>query len=61
VPIERVDYLLRGVPLSPGTHRVEFQYRPTSWTIAWILSGLAALALIALALLGWRARRRTTT
>ena len=30
--LERVDYLLRGVMLPPGRHRVEFLYRPASWT-----------------------------
>ena len=46
VDIERVDYLLRGVPLEDGEHTVEFRYEPVSWRVGWILSlaGLAALA-----------------
>jgi Bacterial membrane protein YfhO len=43
--IERVDYLLRGIPLSPGQHRIEFRYEPASWRIGWILS-LAGLILL---------------
>ena len=38
VDIERVDYLLRGVPLADGHHTVEFEYAPASWRIGWILS-----------------------
>jgi hypothetical protein len=58
VDIERVDYLLRGVPLADGEHSVVFQYEPASWRIAWILSltGLACLA--ALIAVGLRRRRR---
>ncbi len=58
VDIERVDYLLRGVPLADGEHRVEFTYEPASWRIGWILSlaGLAGLA--ALIGVGLRRRRR---
>jgi hypothetical protein len=44
--LERVDYLLRGVMLPPGRHRVEFAYEPASWTAARAvtLAGLLALA-----------------
>jgi Bacterial membrane protein YfhO len=61
VDVERADYLLRGVPLPDGRHRVEFRYEPLSWRIGWILSLvalLALLALVALATAGVRARRR---
>ena len=46
VPIERVNYLLRGVELDAGRHEVEFRYEPVSWRAAWILS-LVALAIVA--------------
>ena len=43
-PLERVDYLLRGVMLPAGRHRVEFTYEPASWTgRADHLAGLLAL------------------
>jgi Bacterial membrane protein YfhO len=58
VPIERVDYLLRGVPIPAGTHRVEFSYEPASVRAGWIVSIASALAVLAAALLGWRNRRR---
>jgi uncharacterized membrane protein YfhO len=58
VDIERVDYVLRGVPVAAGTHRVEFRYEPASWRLGWIASLLAAIALAATALIGLRARRR---
>jgi hypothetical protein len=46
-PIERVDYLLRGVAVGPGTHRIEMTYRPASWRIGWILTLVTAIALVA--------------
>ena len=56
-PIERVDYLLRGVPISAGTHRIEFRYQPASFTAGWIISLISTLAVIAAAVVGWRRRR----
>jgi hypothetical protein len=45
--LERVDYLLRGVMLEPGTHRIEFVYRPASWTLARAVSLAGLLVLMA--------------
>jgi hypothetical protein len=56
VDIERVDYVLRGVPVRAGAHRVEFRYEPASWRVGWIVGLLAAIALAATALIGLRAR-----
>ena len=57
--IERVNYLLRGVLVPPGSHRVEFRYEPASWRIGWIVSVLAVLAVLAVALVAAaRPRRR---
>jgi hypothetical protein len=55
--IAQVDYVLRGVPLSAGSHRVVFSYEPASWRAGWIISSLALLAL-ALALIGGQRCRR---
>jgi Bacterial membrane protein YfhO len=57
-PIERVDYLLRGLPIPPGTHRVEFRYEPASYRAGWIISLLSALAVLAAAVVGWRCGQR---
>jgi hypothetical protein len=56
VPIDRVDYLIRGVAVPAGAHRVEFRYQPASWRAGWILSLLALIAILATALVGWRRR-----
>lgn len=57
-PLHRVDYLLRGVELPPGKHKVEIFYWPRSLTIGAIVSGLAALTLLGLLIAGGRRRNR---
>jgi len=57
VPIERVDYLLRGVSLPPGRHRIELRYEPASWQVGWIVSAVAVIAVVVVALSGLRRRR----
>ncbi|MBA3261565.1 MAG: YfhO family protein [Thermoleophilaceae bacterium] len=54
VPIERVDYLIRGVPVPAGKHEVEFRYEPASWRAGWIVSLLALIAILGAAGVGWR-------
>ena len=46
-PIERVDYLLRGVAVDGGQHRIVMEYRPWSWRAGWIVSLLTAALLLA--------------
>lgn len=57
VKVERVNYLLRGVALEPGAHRVEFRYEPLSWRIGWIVSLLALCCLLGTVALGVRRPR----
>jgi Bacterial membrane protein YfhO len=57
VPIERVDYVMRGVRIGAGEHEVEFRYEPLTWRIGWIVSLLALIGLAAGLALGWRRRR----
>lgn len=57
VGIERANYLLRGVSLEDGRHRVEFVYKPASWRVGWILSLAALLVLGGLLAVGLRGRR----
>jgi len=59
VPLERVDYLLRGVKLEPGRHVVTMRYEPTSWRIGWILSLVSLLTILGLLAWGLVARHRT--
>jgi uncharacterized membrane protein YfhO len=51
-PVERVDYLLRGVRVPAGVHTVEFRYEPLSWTVGWVVSLLALVLLAAAAAVG---------
>jgi hypothetical protein len=57
VRIDRVDYLLRGVPVPAGTHRVEFVYDPASFRVGWLVSLVVLLILMAAVVLGVRRRR----
>jgi hypothetical protein len=58
--IERVDYLLRGVAVGPGSHRIVMTYAPASWRAGWIVSLLALIGLLVAAMWKggrpWRAR-----
>jgi hypothetical protein len=56
-PVERVDYVIRGVKVPAGAHTVEFTYQPTSWRVGWILSLLALLAIVTAAVVGRRRHR----
>jgi hypothetical protein len=42
VPISRVDYLIQGVPVTAGSHRVELTYHLALWPAAISLVALAA-------------------
>jgi hypothetical protein len=55
--VHRVDYLIRGVVVPPGDHRVELRYQPTSWRVGWIISLVTSLGLIAAVLVPLRGRR----
>jgi Bacterial membrane protein YfhO len=55
-PIVRVDYLLRGVPLGPGRHRIVLTYDPPSFTIGATVSLVALLTLLVAVAVGLRRR-----
>jgi O-antigen/teichoic acid export membrane protein len=52
----RAQHTFRGVLLEPGRHVVEFEYKPISFRLGLMVSGLSAAALLLLA--GWRYWRR---
>jgi hypothetical protein len=56
VDVERVDYLLRGVPVPAGTHTVRLWYEPASWRAGWIISLLALAGVLVLTVVGLRRR-----
>lgn len=42
-PIQRVNFILRGVRLEPGEHTVVFEFRPNSLVWGWVSTGLGVL------------------
>lgn len=56
-PVERVDYVMRGVPVGPGAHTVLMRYEPVTWRIGWIVSLVTLAALAAAWVAGGRRRR----
>ncbi len=50
----RVDYLFQGVEIEAGAHTVELRFSPSLWRTGWILAGLTAGILLAIALLSRR-------
>lgn len=59
-PIHRADLIFRAVLVNPGQHRVEFIYRPVSFYVGLVLSGIG-IALLGIARLGtilWRMRSK---
>ncbi len=60
VDIQRVNYILRGVYLTPGTHKVEFRFDPLPFKIGKFLT-LGSFALFAGMLIReWLIRRKKT-
>jgi len=53
VPVCRVDYLLRGVFLEAGRHKIVFAFRPVSVLLGGAVSGITLLGLVVLAVV-WR-------
>lgn len=58
VPIQRVNYLHRGILLYAGQHRIEFTYEPASWRAGWILSLIGVVLLVAVVALSTASRLR---
>ncbi len=46
VPILHANYLFRGISLEPGIHRVEFEYKPSSFKLGTVLSAMAFIPAI---------------
>ncbi|HEY0406808.1 MAG TPA: YfhO family protein, partial [Pyrinomonadaceae bacterium] len=57
-PVHTADFLLRGVALTAGAHRVEMRYTAPAARNGAMLSALTLLGLAALAFIERRARRK---
>lgn len=49
----RADYIFRAVPILPGQHRVVFEYRPDSFAIGTVISGLSVIICAIVAVVGY--------
>ncbi len=58
VTIYRAQHNFRGVLLPPGSHRIEFQYKPLSFRIGAFVTGMSGLVLLLL-LAGWAWQARS--
>jgi hypothetical protein len=58
VPIHQIDHALRGVPLAPGSHVVEFRYRQPAFWLGLGVSGVTALGLVVGGVVAWRRQLR---
>ena len=50
------NYVLRGIPLAAGKHRLRLEYAPRTFRLGWWVSGLAWLGWLSACWLAWRAR-----
>ncbi len=50
-PLLRADYVLRAIPLSPGEHTIELAFRPISFILGAIISGITLVGVIAVLIL----------
>lgn len=57
VPIQRADLIFRAVRVTPGDHRIEMTYQPTSLYIGAAISAIALLFVTGLIVLSFRAAR----
>lgn len=57
-PVDRVDYLLRGVAVPAGTDHIVFTYDPASFQEGWMLSLGATIVLVAAVMVEVARRRR---
>ncbi len=57
IPILRVNYVLRGVPVPAGDHDVEFSYRPVTFIWGSAISGITLGIVMALGLWTWLRHR----
>jgi hypothetical protein len=58
VPIVRTDYLLRGIALPAGPHRIRMEYQPASFRIGAAISGATIAVLVAIGAWRWRRKRQ---
>ncbi len=52
----RADYIFRAVPIDAGAHEVVFEFRPTSFYVGALISGVSLTLASVLLLLSWKTR-----
>ena len=58
VNVYRADAVLRAVPVPVGEHRLEMWFMPVSFVVGAVISGLALIGLLSVAVMVWRIERR---
>jgi hypothetical protein len=56
-PVLRADHALMAVAVPAGAHTVRLEYTPPGWPMAWLISLLAVLVVLVLAVWPWLSRR----
>ena len=57
IKVERADYLVVALPLSPGIHTLVYRYQPWSFRLGAMLTAFMLIAGGVVAISAWRAQR----
>jgi uncharacterized membrane protein YfhO len=55
----RANYILRAVPLTAGSHRIEMWFMPDSFVLGAVLSLVSIGSLVMIAVVSWRLEARS--
>jgi uncharacterized membrane protein YfhO len=64
VPIVKVDYVLRGIPVAAGNHEIVFKFEPPGFLLGRKLTTIFSIIMLLLLIAGifftWRTSRQVT-